>query len=1059
MKKLLLLIPAMVLSFALNAQVFFSESFEDTTGWSITNLFDDGFEDYVLNDSVSIINARSSGPDFTIVGADSTHVIAFEDINSGDPGSAASGGVVTVTVDSINIGSKASLLLTLAAAGNPTSNRYDYGLNWFGSSGNGDTVIVEVSIDGGPYAKIMQFCSDTSAGGGGPNYSNNGPLYNDANLNYVGGESGEIALDDTLQDFSASITGTGLWLSVRIQVRVESGDEEFVMDNLRISGVNSCNQPSSLMQTSSGTTTAEITWTTGGSTMWNIEYGPAGFTQGNGTMVTATTSNPLTITGLSPANAYAFYVQDTCTGIGTSAWSGPAAFVTSTVPVYPISTIHTEDANGVADSSGVYCMTYGIVQSLNFRSSGVEFFLNDGSNNAGIQIRNTSYNSYTPVLGDSMLVRGTVGQFAGLTQFSPDTIMVLSSGAMLPTPLSTSMLDETTEGLLLEISGVTLVDPSQWPTSSGSSVNVDIETPAGDTLVMRIDSDTDIDGVVPVPTGSFTVTGVGGQFDFSSPHDEGYQILPRFQQDILVSYSTVFINEIGAEQDSLIQDPSDNNYDDWVEIFNPGNDTVDIANFRVSDGTNTTTLPFGTNATKIAPSSHLILWADTALSAGNNHLGFELASAGHLQLIRPDSVIMDSITYPSLGNNESFGRYPDGGPMWVVYKSAMSAPTPGGMNAAPPPPILPQYPISLVTTDDANGEPDSIGVMCILQGIVTSPDFDGNNGFSFHIQDSTGGINIFNFNDVSGYTVREGDELRCFGEIDFFNGLTELFVDSIHVLDSGLTLPAPAVVTTFGNFTESELITIHDVYLVDGSQWPAPGGFSTNFDIVTPAGDTLIMRVDTDVDVEDSILTAPSGNFSITGIGGQFDPSAPHTDNYQIFPRHWYDIDTTVCEMATNLMVDSVDSVSAMVSWDATNASTWNIRWGLGTTPTDSVMGLTAAMYTITGLMSDTTYNVWVQAVCGTKPATAWTSPEEFTTDPSPVGVNDPAFAKTALKVYPNPVDGHVLHFNKEIDYQLINTIGQVVEQGHGTSVDMNMESGIYLLQASTGEVIKVIVK
>jgi len=34
------------------------------------------------------------------------------------------------------------------------------------------------------------------------------------------------------------------------------------------------------------------------------------------------------------------------------------------------------------------------------------------------------------------------------------------------------------------------------------------------------------------PQGTFSVTGIGGQFDTSAPFDEGYQLLPRYIADI-----------------------------------------------------------------------------------------------------------------------------------------------------------------------------------------------------------------------------------------------------------------------------------------------------------------------------------------------------------------------------------------------------------------------------------------------------------------------------------------------------------------------------------------------
>ena len=206
MKKLLLSVFSLcLLTIGLQAQsTFYSESFEDTLGWKLNYQFDDGNEDYALRDSVSKINSRSKGPDFQIIGADSNFVLAFEDINSGDPGSAPSNGEIVLTLDSIPINGYDSLELIIAAAANPTSNRYDNAKNWFGSNGNGDTVSVWGKIDGGNYVKLMYFCAaDSNAGK--TSTSNTGPLYFDKNQNYIGGEAGETALNDTLSDFKAKV--------------------------------------------------------------------------------------------------------------------------------------------------------------------------------------------------------------------------------------------------------------------------------------------------------------------------------------------------------------------------------------------------------------------------------------------------------------------------------------------------------------------------------------------------------------------------------------------------------------------------------------------------------------------------------------------------------------------------------------------------------------------------------------------------------------------------------------------------------------------------------------
>ena len=89
----------------------------------------------------------------------------------------------------------------------------------------------------------------------------------------------------------------------------------------------SCPDPDALSVSFPSTTEADLSWTENGSaTTWNIEYGPAGFTQGSGTIVNGVTSNPYTISGLTPRTDYDFYVQTDCGasgGSGTSNWVGP----------------------------------------------------------------------------------------------------------------------------------------------------------------------------------------------------------------------------------------------------------------------------------------------------------------------------------------------------------------------------------------------------------------------------------------------------------------------------------------------------------------------------------------------------------------------------------------------------------------------------------------------------------------------------------------------------------------------------------------------------------------
>jgi hypothetical protein len=253
------------------------------------------------------------------------------------------------------------------------------------------------------------------------------------------------------------------------------------------------------------------------------------------------------------------------------------------LPYYPIATINTEDATGVADSTGVNCAISGTVVGVNRRSSGYEFTLIDMSsgNQEGITVFDfNSLPNYTAVTeGDSLYIEGDVAQFNGLTQFSPDTITLISSGNTIPAPNVVSDLDETTESKWLSI-------PTSWislSTSGAFSSNVDL-TNGTDTITMRIDSDTDINdsltssGLPIVPGDTICgLLGVGGQFDGSSPYTTGYQIFPMRWTDLTICRLSTGINEadITSSEIKLVPNPTNGSFEIRSNGFN--NPTINIS--------------------------------------------------------------------------------------------------------------------------------------------------------------------------------------------------------------------------------------------------------------------------------------------------------------------------------------------------------------------------------------------------------------------------------------------------------------------------------------------------
>ncbi len=211
------------------------------------------------------------------------------------------------------------------------------------------------------------------------------------------------------------------------------------------------------------------------------------------------------------------------------------------------------------------------------------------------------------------------------------------------------------------------------------------------------------------------------------------------------------------------------------------------------------------------------------------------------------------------------------------------------------------YTIDQITTVDANGVADSLDVLAELHGVMHCIDLDGNAGYNLVMIDESGsGVTLFDFSDQVTYTNPvEGDSLKVFGFISQFNGLTQFRPDSIALLAQNATLEMPTVVTTLDESTESQYITLENVSLVTPiATW---NNGSSNYDI-TDGTNIFTLRVDSDTDIPGT--AAPQGPFNVTGIGGQFDNSAPYDDGYQILPCGIASI-VPLCSEVTNTITES----------------------------------------------------------------------------------------------------------------------------------------------------------
>ena len=200
-----------------------------------------------------------------------------------------------------------------------------------------------------------------------------------------------------------------------------------------------------------------------------------------------------------------------------------------------IGEVTINDSIGLSVYNDVDVIVSGVVHSPNFRNTGYEFTIQDEEGEGIVVFLFDQDLGYEPMMGDALKVEGMITHFNGLTEIIPTAIEVTGTEA-LQSPRLVTMLDNDTEGELVLLADVSLVDPSQWtPTGMGFDVEI---TDGTITHVMRVDADTDLFNA-GLPSGTFDVTGLGWQFDPQRPYDAGFLILPRSVADISPFVTTV----------------------------------------------------------------------------------------------------------------------------------------------------------------------------------------------------------------------------------------------------------------------------------------------------------------------------------------------------------------------------------------------------------------------------------------------------------------------------------------------------------------------------------------
>ncbi|MCF8247554.1 MAG: CotH kinase family protein [Saprospiraceae bacterium] len=138
-------------------------------------------------------------------------------------------------------------------------------------------------------------------------------------------------------------------------------------------------------------------------------------------------------------------------------------------------------------------------------------------------------------------------------------------------------------------------------------------------------------------------------------HDCGDAFSPIGWHDLVINEFCASSSDIGGIPDAMGE------YDDWIEIYNNSDETVQLDNFYLSDSPERPfkwTFPIGSI---IEPHGYFMIWADQDEFQPGVHTNFKLSASGEfLILMHEDRTVIDSISFGEQSTNLPSARKPNG---------------------------------------------------------------------------------------------------------------------------------------------------------------------------------------------------------------------------------------------------------------------------------------------------------------------------------------------------------------------------------------------------------------
>jgi DNA/RNA endonuclease YhcR with UshA esterase domain len=515
-------------------------------------------------------------------------------------------------------------------------------------------------------------------------------------------------------------------------------------------------------------------------------------------------------------------------------------------------------------------------------------------------------NSIHPSLGDQITLTGLITEYYGLTEIDPSDHEIIATDVELPDPVLLTCADitggcsvwgEQYEGMLVQLENVVVMSEAneygEWYVSDDGGLTL---------------TQVDDDCFQYRPQVGDTIYFLTGVVKYS--HDT-FELHPRSIGDIVTTLSGTGEARIGprivslGEQTRIRVDITASIYSLYtVELELPPrwNWSKDIGSTRyLGLGPHSPELPPRWNWSKDIGNIELVgdRFADGMIEVrgeGTDSLPYVISvSSADTSLLDEEEVgriYVDGLTAPQEAGVDIF-----------VVRTAVEGDEPEEIYGSPTLTVM-EFPATMDLRDvQAPGEDGYTSKMLdstvTVRGTVVGPSklFNPSSGTSFWIVDSTGGVNVYSYEDASNVSWKLGmDIIITDGVVDEYNGLTEVaYSDPNQILvvcDTVIT--DTMAVWSFVNLAMSQGIS----EVIEGSlvrvtgakvaTTPVQQGAGKNFQAWN--GRTLIdVRVNDACNID--LSQVKEGNhFTIVGIGGQYDDEPPYNSGYQLMPRFQLDL-------------------------------------------------------------------------------------------------------------------------------------------------------------------------